>query len=176
MVFSNSFFIFAFLPVTMAGYYLLLPWRKMQNIWLVLVSLFFYAWGEPRLVLLMLLSIVMNYIFGLWIDRRRGDTVKEKGIIVLMLFYNLSLLFVFKYMNFVCGILGLELSGWNITLPIGISFYTFQAISYVIDVYRGQGEVQKNPLNVALYIAFFPQLIAGPIVRYQTIADQIEHR
>ena len=176
MVFSNSFFIFSFLPITLAGYYILLPWRKLQNVWLVLVSLFFYAWGEPRLVLLMLLSIMMNYLFGLWIDRSRGNTGKARTVIILMLIYNLSVLFIFKYLNFVCGIFGLDISDWNITLPIGISFYTFQAISYVIDVYRRQGQVQKNPLNVALYIAFFPQLIAGPIVRYQTIAEQIENR
>lgn len=154
MVFSNSFFIFAFLPVTLAGYYLLLPWRKLQNIWLVIVSLFFYAWGEPRLVILMIASIVMNYMFGLLIDRYRDSTAGAKAIILVTLLYNLSVLFVFKYMNFVLGIFGIDISNWNITLPIGISFYTFQAVSYVIDVYRKQGEVQTNPLNVALYIAF----------------------
>lgn len=176
MVFSNSYFIFSFLPVALVGYYLLLPWRALQNIWLVIISLFFYAWGEPRLVLLMILSIIMNYFFGFLIDKYRDNSVRSKAVIIGMLIYNLSILFVFKYMTFVFSIFGIDISNRNISLPIGISFYTFQAISYVIDVYRKQGDVQKNPLNVALYIAFFPQLIAGPIVRYQTIAEQIRNR
>lgn len=123
----------------------------------------------------MMLSIIMNYIFGLLVNKYKNQTSKAYGIIILMLVYNLGILFVFKYLGFVSSNIGIELSK-EFALPIGISFYTFQAISYVIDVYRGHGEVQKNPLNVALYIAFFPQLIAGPIVRYETIAEQIQNR
>lgn len=154
----------------------MLPWRKVQNIWLVIVSLFFYAWGEPRVVLIMLLSILMNYLFGILVDRKSEDRKAAKAILIIMLLCNLMVLFVFKYLNFTSQILGGHIWPFQISLPIGISFYTFQAISYVIDVYRGNGKAQKNPLNVALYIAFFPQLIAGPIVRYQTIAEQIENR
>lgn len=176
MVCSSSIFVFGFLPAVLIGYYILLPWRGLQNIWLVLVSLLFYAWGEPEIVVLMILSIGMNYLFGLLVgfckDRRR---IAKLGIII-MLVCNLSVLFVFKYLVFTMNILRLDTSDIKIALPIGISFYTFQAISYVIDVYRGHGEAQKNPLNVALYIAFFPQLVAGPIVRYQTVAEEIRNR
>lgn len=175
MVCSSSIFIFAFLPAVLAGYYILIPWRKIQNVWLAAVSLFFYAWGEPYIVLLMAASIVMNYLFGLLVSGKRNRKTAKMWMAV-MLFYNLAVLFVFKYLTFVLGVFGIDTSGIQISLPIGISFYTFQAISYVIDVYRGDGEAQKNPLNVALYIAFFPQLIAGPIVRYQTIAEEIQNR
>lgn len=175
MVFSSSFFIFAFLPVTLIVYYILTFSRSLQNIWLVAVSLFFYAWGEPRIVFLMLLSVFVNYIFGLLVSTFRRRKVFLRGFLFLMLFYNLGILFVFKYLTFTAGIFGITLSR-TISLPIGISFYTFQAISYVLDISRGNGTAQKNPLNVALYIAFFPQLIAGPIVRYETIALQIKNR
>lgn len=176
MIFSNSFFIFTFLPVVLLGYYVMRPWRWMQNFWLALSSLFFYAWGEPQKVVLMVLSIIMNYGYGLLVDRFRGRRIVVRLIMILMIISNLSVLFVFKYMNFILGIFGVSSPYGELELPIGISFYTFQAISYVVDVYRKNGEPQKNPLNVALYIAFFPQLIAGPIVRYQTIADQIKNR
>lgn len=175
MVFSSSIFIFGFLPVTLLGYYLMKWNRGIQNVWLVAVSVFFYAWGEPRIVFLMLLSILMNYVFGLLADRFRQRKKAAYACIVGMLVYNLGVLFVFKYLMFAMDIIGIE-AGFAIALPIGISFYTFQAISYVIDIYRGHGKVQKNPLNVALYITFFPQLIAGPIVRYETVARQIRHR
>lgn len=175
MIFSSSFFIFAFLPVTLLVYYLCKPWRSLQNIWLVIVSLFFYAWGEPRAVFLMLCSIFVNYLFGIAVDRFRTRKYRAYLTIAVMLIYNLGILFLFKYLNFVVTTLNLS-EGYPISLPIGISFYTFQSISYVIDVYRQDGKVQKNPLNVALYISFFPQLIAGPIVRYETIAHQIRYR
>ena len=175
MVFSSSIFIFLFLPTVLLAYYLLRPWRIAQNIILVITSLFFYAWGEPKIVFLMILSIIVNYVFGLLVDRFRKSKIRAYATIILMLSYNLGILFVFKYLNFVASNIGLTLN-YEISLPIGISFYTFQAISYVIDVYRKKGEPQKNPLNVALYIAFFPQLIAGPIVRYETIAYQIKYR
>lgn len=176
MVFSSPIFMFIFLPVALAGYYLLYKWRVMQNIWLVIISLLFYAWGEPKNVILMIGSILVNYVFGLLVDRYRSKKATVRVILTGMVLTNIGVLFVYKYLGFTCSIFGIESSFQTIALPIGISFYTFQAISYVIDVYKGRGEVQKNPLNVALYIAFFPQLIAGPIVRYQTIAEEIRNR
>ena len=176
MVCSSSIFVFAFLPIVILGNLILKPWRGAQNVWLVFASLFFYAWGEPSVVFVMIASILVNYVFGLLVGNFRENKRISYLLLILMLLCNLSALFVFKYMNFVFGIAGIDTGEWNISLPIGISFYTFQAISYVIDVYRGDGEAQKNPLNVALYIAFFPQLVAGPIVRYRTIEEQIRTR
>jgi len=180
MVFSSSIFLFYFLPVVLAGYYLLRRSRKWSNIFLTVVSLLFYAWGEPRFVLIMMGSIVVNWLLGLWVDRVRGEKKKAKGVIALMAVYNLGILGVFKYLTFlmssVKGWFGLQFPVPEIALPIGISFFTFQAMSYVIDVYRGDGRVQKNLINVCLYISFFPQLIAGPIVRYQTVANEITER
>ena len=181
MLFSSITFIYLFLPMVLAVYYLLLrKFRTAQNIFLFLASIGFYAWGEPRFVLIMVASIVINWLLGLWIDSCRNKTALSRIILGVDVAVNLGLLFVFKYLHFTADILknlfGVELGIPQITLPIGISFFTFQAISYVIDVYRGKGQVQKNILYVGLYIAFFPQLIAGPIVRYETIADQIQNR
>lgn len=176
MVFSSPIFLFVFLPVVLAGYYIVRRWRKLQNLWLVIVSLFFYAWGEPRNIFLMIMSIIVNYLFGLLVDFCRNKKIIVRILLATMVFINIGVLFVFKYLGFVCGIFGYDSMFKSITLPIGISFYTFQAISYVIDVYKERGKAQKNPMNVALYIAFFPQLIAGPIVRYETIAEEINNR
>lgn len=180
MVFSSNVFLFLFLPCVLAIYYLLKRWRTLDNIFLTIVSLGFYAWGEPKFVLVMMLSIVMNWLFGLLIARVRGHRSREKLVLVLMAVFNLGLLGVYKYLVFLMESMnwafGIGLPVPEIALPIGISFFTFQAMSYVIDVYRGEGVVQKNLLNVALYISFFPQLIAGPIVRYQTVADEIMNR
>jgi len=180
MVFSSSIFLFYFLPVVLAGYFLLRNHRKWNNLFLTVVSLIFYAWGEPKFVFVMFASIVMNWLFGLWVDRVRDNRRKAKGVIALMSVYNLCLLGVFKYLAFLMGSVkswfSLQFPVPEIALPIGISFFTFQAMSYVIDVYRGDGKVQKNLINVCLYISFFPQLIAGPIVRYQTVADEITDR
>lgn len=177
MVFSSTIFLFAFLPVTLLGYYLLD--RRFKNIFLLLVSLFFYAWGEPRFVFVMMGSILMNYAFGLLVMWRK-EKVYQRTILTLMVSCNLALFFVFKYLNFAIqnlnALLHAGIPQTNIALPIGISFFTFQAMSYVFDVYRGNGELQKNPLNVALYVSFFPQLIAGPIVRYETVANEIKNR
>ena len=180
MLFSSSVFIYLFLPAVVFVYYVLLrKSRMLQNIFLVFASLFFYAWGEPKFVLIMILSIFVNYIFGILVDKFR-DSTKSKVIIALTVVFNLGILFVFKYLNFSVSIIekiaNVNLHISEIALPIGISFFTFQAMSYVIDVYRSKGEVQKNILNVALYISFFPQLIAGPIVRYETIANEIKNR
>lgn len=180
MVFSNLFFLFMFLIVVLGIYYALRPlpivWR---NVWLFVASIFFYAWGEPSFVLVMLGSIAMNYVWGLLVDKFRQSKA-IKFLLFLVIGSNLTVLYIVKYLNFSRDIINSVFGDvWHfndILLPIGVSFYTFQAISYVIDVYRGKGAVQKNPLNVGLYIAFFPQLIAGPIVRYDTIAKQITER
>ena len=177
MVFSSAAFLFAFLPLTLGGYYLL-P-RKCRNIFLTLASLFFYAWGEPVFVLIMILSIAMNYGFGLLVARNEEGS-RRKAVLTAMVLANLSVFFVFKYLNFTIENLNILFHGaipqTHIRLPIGISFFTFQAMSYVFDVSMGRGKVQKNPLDVALYVALFPQLIAGPIVRYETVAEEIGHR
>lgn len=161
-------------------YYVVFKKRHYRNLFLVLSSLGFYAWGEPWFVLIMVASIVGNWYFALLVDKHRNDQVKTRTIIIAMLICNFSLLFVFKYLMFtlnnVNSLFGSSISIPEIILPIGISFFTFQAVSYVLDVYRKHGDVQKNVFDVALYISLFPQLIAGPIVRYQTIAEQINHR
>lgn len=178
MVFSSTIFLFFFLPLTLMGYYIL-P-RKGRNTFLLLVSLFFYAWGEPNFILVMLFSIFMNYIFGLLVDKYRKIKNVSYLILTIMTIFNISVFFIYKYLDFAISnvnhFLGFNIPLSNIILPIGISFFTFQAMSYVIDVYREHGKVQKNPFNVALYITFFPQLIAGPIVRYETICDSIDGR
>ena len=180
MVFSSIEFLFYFLPVPLIGYFILKRWRRAANVFLSVMSLGFYAFGAPKFFPIMMASIVMNWLFGLWVDRARDDKKQAKLAITLMVVFNLGLLGVFKYLMFLLTSLnqwtGLKLPVPQITLPIGISFFTFQAMSYVIDVYRGKGRVQKNLMNVCLYISFFPQLIAGPIVRYQTVADEIQNR
>lgn len=180
MLFSSSIFLFLFLPLVLVIYYLpLRKCRQGQNVFLLLASLFFYAWGEPWFVLVMMDSIVANYGFGLWVahNKRRGKTCRVP--IFLTLVANLGILFVFKYLMFTLSILnglGASFVIPVIELPIGISFFTFQALSYVLDVHRDRGQVQRSPLKVGLYISFFPQLIAGPIVKYETVADQIDNR
>ena len=180
MLFSTTIFLFVFLPLVLAVYYNpVIRSRQFRNVFLLLASIFFYAWGEPFYVLLMLLSIVVNWGLGLLVDRFRNRP-GEKAVLLVTVVYNLGVLFLFKYLNFTVNNLNLLLRSDirvpQIALPVGISFYTFQAMSYVLDVHRGKGEAQKNPLNVGLYIALFPQLIAGPIVRYETVAWQIGHR
>ena len=184
MLFSSSTFLFCFLPLALAGYYVLSLFprgirRPLQNIFLLVISLLFYAWGEPWFVLVMVVSILANYAFGLWVAaaQRRGRSTRAP--VAAALIANLGLLFVFKYVTFVLfnlNQLGAHFVIPGIELPIGISFFTFQALSYVLDVNRGRGQVQRNPLKVGLYIAFFPQLIAGPIVKYETVARQIDAR
>lgn len=175
MVFSSAVFLFLFLPVVLLLYFLVRDIEKKNTI-LLIFSLVFYAWGEPVYIFLLFGSIVLNWAFGRLVVPGRKD---RKRFLVLSIIVNISLLFVFKYLGFVANNLNL-LIGTNfsisIALPIGISFFTFQAMSYVIDVYRGNGVSQKEIKNVALYISLFPQLIAGPIVRYQTVANQITNR
>ena len=181
MLFSGSVFLFFFLPLVLIVYYgFLHRWRNGQNVWLLISSLFFYAWGEPWFVLIMIASIMVNWGLALAVDFRKRKEKSAKPLLFVTVFINLIILFVFKYLMFALGIVNsvfnTDISIPLITLPIGISFFTFQAMSYVFDVYRDHGEVQKNPLNVGLYISFFPQLIAGPIVRYETVAHEIKHR
>lgn len=176
MLFSSSIFLFLFLPVVLLCYYgLFRGHRQGQNIFLLAASLLFYAWGEPWFVLVMIGSIVINYGFGLWVARNKRTGQSRRLPIVAALLINLGILFVFKYLNFTLGIVGAPTIP-GIELPIGISFFTFQALSYVLDVDRGRGQAQTSPLKVGLYVAFFPQLIAGPIVKYETVAQQIDKR
>lgn len=178
MVFSSLLFTFFFLPAVMLIYFLAKD--KYRNYILLAASLIFYGYGEPKFVFVMLASIMINYGFALRIDRIRSSRNKVRFLFVFDVAVNLGILFVFKYLDFAISatnqVIGTSFQIKNIALPIGISFFTFQALSYVIDVYRGQVEVQKNPLLLALYISFFPQLIAGPIVRYKTIEQQITIR
>ncbi|MEW8966937.1 MBOAT family protein [Exiguobacterium alkaliphilum] len=178
MLFSSTIFLFWFLPIVLILYYV--SPRFLKNTVLLVASLLFYAWGEPIYTAVMLASIVMNYAFGLLVDNNRDNKKKAKWLVAGMVAGNVLLLSVFKYTSFIIenvnAITGLELTDPKIPLPIGVSFFTFQAMSYVIDVYRKDGKVQRNPLDLALYISLFPQLIAGPIVRYQTVADEINDR
>lgn len=180
MIFSSVFFLFVFLPVTLILYFIV-PW-KFKNLLLLLVSLIFYAWGEPIYVFLMLFSIIFNYFGGLQIDslKQSGDTKKLKFSFLFTLIVNLAILGFFKYYGFVLdslnSILPFDIPYKELALPIGISFYTFQTLSYIIDVYRGTAEVQKNFVSFGTYVTMFPQLIAGPIVRYQDIDKQLRKR
>ena len=212
MVFSNTTFLFIFLPAVFFFYWLPdiyskikqiilgiknesvggkeeeekldkskvlvgVGCRKYKNLVLLFFSILFYAWGEPTFVLVLILSIIANYSFGRLIDKYRN---KDKFLLWLSIVFNLGILFIFKYLCFTLKNIGWlinkDFSGIKIILPLGISFFTFQAISYVIDVYRKKVDIQKNLFNLGLYISLFPQLIAGPIVRYETIAKEIETR
>lgn len=182
MLFTSLEFLLFFFPVTL-GIYFLLPRRGGgRNYWLLLGSLFFYAWGEPTFVLVMIASIIFNYFLALHIEELETGSLGRKGLLALAVLLNLGILFVFKYMNFITSnlrsvfpMLQDTIPQTSFVLPIGISFFTFQALSYVIDVYRGL-PAQKNLGYLGLYISLFPQLIAGPIVRYTTIMDQMEQR
>ncbi|MCQ2532314.1 MAG: MBOAT family protein [Saccharofermentans sp.] len=175
MVFSSTVFLFIFLPALLVVYHVV-P-RILKNYVLLAASIAFYAWGEPKNVFIMILSIVVNYILGLLVERFNKQ---KKVFLVLAVVYNLAMLFVFKYLNFSVGIINTifrsNVQIAQIALPIGISFYTFQILSYVIDVYRGEVKAQKNFFHLALYVSLFPQLIAGPIVRYSDVEKQIVDR
>lgn len=178
MVFSSLEFLFAYLPITLILYYSI-PSIKWRNAVLFLVSLVFYAWGEPVYVLLMAITILADYAFGYAIGVRRDSGNGTKTLLVLACVFNLGILFFFKYYNFIAENLRFLipfLPELNVELPIGISFYTFQALSYVIDVYRGDTEKQNNPIDFGAYVTMFPQLIAGPIVKYREVADALKKR
>ena len=177
MVFSSLTFLFAYLPLTLAAYFLTpLRWR---NLTLLLVSLFFYGWGEPKYLVLMLISITQGYVFGILIEKFREKKL-SKLFLILSILFSFAMLGYCKYADFFISsfnaLTGLSIPLLKIALPIGISFYTFQTVSYVIDVYRRDVKAQRNYINLAAYISMFPQLIAGPIVRYSDIAAQLENR
>ncbi len=176
MVFSSIIFLYVFLPLLFIGYGITKGTGK--NLILLVFSLFFYAWGEPKYILLMISSIVINYLLGMAIFGNKGHA--KKVILALGVIINIFMLAVFKYLDFIIGIIdlvpGMNLNEAGITLPIGISFYTFQALSYLIDVYRGDEEVEKNLVNFATYISFFPQLIAGPIVQYRHVRTRLNEK
>ena len=182
MLFSSPIFLFLFLPVVLTVY-AFLPGTKAKNLWLLLMSLAFYAWGQIDFILLLLISTLMNFGLGVWLDRSER-TVQRKLAITVAVFFNIGLLVFFKYADFIIQILNssLNLLGTSrvptphIPLPLGISFFTFHALSYVIDVYRRKGKAATNPKDVALYIFFFPQLIAGPILRWSAIGPQLLRR
>ena len=180
MVFSSLTFLFIFLPILCLLYFIIpKKWIKIKNILLLIFSLLFYAWGEPKYIILMLVTVLISYIFGLIINHTKNTKLRTTWFITSIILIISSLIY-FKYTNFLISninsIFKLNISIKNIVLPIGISFYTFQILSYIIDLYRHKIKVQKNFFNLALYISFFPQLIAGPIVKYETIEDQLENR
>lgn len=179
MIFSSTEFIVYFLPAVLIAYYLCSFSLRLQNFILLVFSLGFYAYGEPKYIFLMIGSVLVNYILGLLIESFRESY--GKTILIIACILNLGVLFYAKYLDFFIRSInelwqGLSLKEYNIPLPIGISFFTFQALSYIIDLYRRNVKVQKNPFYLGLYIAFFPQLIAGPIVRYESIEEDILNR
>lgn len=177
MLFSSLTFLFLFLPITIILYYLVKN-RTAKNIVLLLASLFFYAWGEPKLIIYMIVIILISYISGLLINKYENK--KRTLVFVLSLIAILSFLIYFKYFTFILDnikhIFGLNLTIKNIVMPIGISFYTFQILSYLIDLYRKKIKVQKNIILLSLYVTLFPQLVAGPIVRYETVENELRTR
>lgn len=179
MVFSSLTFIFFFLPLALLVYYI--SPKKMKNLVLLAVSLFFYAWGEPIYIFLMIFSACVDYVHGLLIHKYRiTHKCRAKAALISSLIVNIAILTFFKYADFLVEnintLIDMGIEPLNLPLPIGISFYTFQTMSYSIDVYRGHVKPQKNPITLALYVTLFPQLIAGPIVRYETIAKELKHR
>ena len=178
MVFSSLVFLFVFLPLTLLLYFSV-P-RRLRNTILLIVSLIFYAWGEPIYIILMLFSTVTDFVHGLLVERYRNQPKKAKLVVLSSITINLGLLVFFKYSTFLLTNINL-LFHTNfyipqMSLPIGISFYTFQTMSYTIDVFRQEAKAKKNMIDLGAYVTMFPQLIAGPIVRYQTIANQLDHR
>ena len=179
MLFSSFTFIFAFLPLTIFCYYILPD--KIRNVFLLCASLCFYAWGDIGYLALLLISIFINYLFAMFLSSIKEKSQNIKRIVLwLCILFNVGLLFYFKYFNFALSltrmILHMDIQPHSIVLPIGISFYTFQGLSYVIDVYRQKVPANKNLLELGLYISLFPQLVAGPIVKYQDVYQQIKHR
>lgn len=178
MVFSSLLFLFLFLPAVLLLYFVS-PWR-LKNLVLFATSLIFYAWGEPVYIAIMLLSTITDYGFGLLLSNPKRSSLQRKWIVVASIIVNLTLLGYFKYADFliqnVNALLGTQIPLTELALPIGISFYTFQSMSYIIDIYRGTAKAQRNWLDFATFVALFPQLVAGPIVQYSTIAEQLRHR
>lgn len=178
MLFSSLLFLFVFLPFVLALYYIS-PWR-IKNLILFISSLIFYAWGEPVYIILMLISTFTDYSFGLLLSRPGLSVMKRKWVVVSSIIVNLGLLSYFKYADFlianVNGLLGTNIPLTELPLPIGISFYTFQSMSYIIDVYRGTAKAQRNWIDFGTYVALFPQLVAGPIIQYNSLDEQLRKR
>ncbi len=178
MLFSSIPFLYVFLPLVVLCYFLV-P-KCLKNTVLLLFSLFFYAWGEPRYVIIMLISVTCGYVLGILIEKFRSNKKLSKLFVILSAVISLGFLAYFKYANFFIKnfsvLTGISVTALKVVLPIGISFYTFQLLSYTIDVYRGNVPAQKNFITLSAYIALFPQLIAGPIVRYSDVAEQLESR
>jgi len=178
VVFSSLIFLFGFLPITLIIYYV--SPKNIRNLVILVMSLGFYAWGEPIYIFLMMVSILIDYIGGLMIEASRKDKEKGRFIFITVIVLNLSVLFFFKYYGFfidnINSILRTSLQIRTLPLPLGISFYTFQLISYVADVYMGKVRAQKNIINFGAYISMFPQLVAGPIVQYSDVEEQLGNR
>lgn len=181
MLFSSMLFLWIFLPIVWIGNFLLnkIGGCRFANILLLITSIFFYAWGEPVYVFLMLFSIFINWLLGVVIDKI-DKTIFRRLVLILAIVINISLLGYFKYaaisVSTINRLFRTAFALPSIALPIGISFFTFQALSYVIDVFKEEVPAQKNIFKLGLYISFFPQLIAGPIVKYKDISEQIDHR
>ena len=175
MVFSSLIFLFCLLPLFLICYFIPKK-RKFRNIVLLLFSLAFYGYGEPIYLILMILSIVINYFIALWMNKSKH----KKNWLIIDIVFNIGLLLIFKYSNFfidnINNIFNFNIKFLEISLPIGISFYTFQILTYVIDVYKGEVNVQESLINLGCYVSSFPQLIAGPIVRYSTVNDELNNR
>ncbi len=178
MVFSSIIFLFRFLPITLFVYYIA-P-NRLKNAVLVVCSLFFYSWGEVKYFPIMIASILVDYIVSLVIEKNRGTKWICRLCMGISLFFNLGMLFFFKYTNFfvenINALTGAHLSGIQLTLPLGISFYTFQTLSYTIDVYRSKTVAERNIVNFAAFVTLFPQLIAGPIVKYTDVSRELRSR
>ena len=166
MVFSSILFIFRFLPIAM-GIYFLTP-KKLKNLSLLILSLIFYSWGEPRYFLLMIASIFVDYFISINIEKNNKNKKIKILLLAISIIFNVGILFFFKYINFfienINSIFNMSLNNVKITLPLGISFYTFQTMSYTIDVFLGKVKAEKNIINFGAFVCLFPQLIAGPIV------------
>ena len=177
MLFSSMTFVFMFLPIVCSVY--LLARKDLQNYILLIASILFYAWGEPRYLAIMFLTILVNYIGANYISRSKNQK-HRKLLLMATIIVDLSFLFYFKYFNFVMdninAVFNMDIKFIDVVMPIGISFYTFQAMSYVIDVYRKEVKAQRDIYKLALYITLFPQLVAGPIVKYHDISEQIDSR
>lgn len=178
MLFSSMLFLWVYLPSILILYFLA-P-RKYRNTILLVASILFYGWGGIKYLSILFFSIINNYISGILIDKWKDDFLKKKIVLIICLIMNLSILFFYKYFDttiiYFNNIFNKDFELLNLMLPLGISFFTFQALSYVVDLYRGEIKVQKNIFDLALYITFFPQLVAGPIVKYRDVDDQIKQR
>lgn len=178
MVFSSIIFIFTFLPITLILYYI--SPRKIKNITLLIASLIFYAWGEPKYIFLMILTIIFDYFAALLINKNSNNRRKSRQIFIFTIIINIAILGFFKYFGFIVdninSLFSTHIEYESLPLPVGISFYTFQTLSYIVDVYMKKVNVQKNFINFSLYITMFPQLVAGPIVQYSDINKQLENR